>query len=351
MGGENFGRLTPQLFISFFVIKMARPEKKWLDYFSMDVEKDNKIKFLKAKFWLVWFAMYVELLQFIYKEWYYIEFMDDNMLLFMSETWLKEEETKLMLEFMLLKDLFNKSIFDKYWILTSTGIQKRYAEGTKKRNNIVVEKAIRIVWNYDHIGLKDTLTELKEELTGLKYPESTQSKVKESKVNKIKENNILVPEINPIPTGNKSEQPENFPTYNNTIYNKNIIYSLDFISDDVKELFIAFVEIRKKREKWLSDIAIKNLHKELHKLSTDPITQCSIINKSITNNRKWLFKLDEREIKANIQKVQISYQQEVAKDKENKKAIWDKFISEYWSDTMQQVLDKINTSSFTSSLL
>lgn len=172
---------------------MARPEKQWLDYFSMDVEKDNKIKFLKAKFWLVWFAMYVELLQFIYKEWYYIEFTDDNMLLFMSETWLKEEETKLMLEFMLLKDLFNKPIFDKYWILTSTGIQKRYAEWTKKRNNIIVESAIWIVWNYDHIGLKDTLTELKEELTGLKYPESTQSKVKETKVNKRKENNIFVP--------------------------------------------------------------------------------------------------------------------------------------------------------------
>lgn len=160
------------------------------------------------------------------------------------------------------------------------------------------------------------------------------------------------PEINPIPTGNKSDtQPEKFPTYNNTIYNKNIIYSLDFVSDDVKELFIAFIEIRKKREKWLSDIAIKNLHKELHKLSTDPVTQCAIINKSITNNRKWLFKLDIREINANIQKIQIAYQQEVAKDKENKKAIWDKFISEYWSDTMQQVLDKINTSSFISSLL
>lgn len=193
MGGENFGRLTPQLFISFFAIKMARPEKQWLDYFSMDVEKDNKIKFLKAKFWLVWFAMYVELLQFIYKEWYYIEFTDDNMLLFMSETWLKEEETKLMLEFMLLKDLFNKSIFDQYWILTSTGIQKRYAEWTKKRNNIMVENAIWIVWNYDHIGLKDTLTQLKDTLTELIPPISTQSKVKESKLNKRKENNIFIP--------------------------------------------------------------------------------------------------------------------------------------------------------------
>lgn len=58
---------------------------------------------------------------------------------------------------------------------------------------------------------------------------------------------------------------------------------------------------------------------------------------------------DEQTI--DIEVLKKLYQQEVAKDKENKKAIWDKFISEYWSDTMQQVLDKINTSSFISSLL
>ena len=51
------------------------------------------------------------------------------------------------------------------------------------------------------------------------------------------------PEINPEPTGNKSDtQPEINPIYNNTIYKKNIIDSLGFISDDVKELFIAFVD-------------------------------------------------------------------------------------------------------------
>ena len=165
---------------------MARPEKQWLDYFSMDVEKDNKIKFLKAKFWLIWYAMYIELLQFIYKEWYYIEFTDDNMLLFMSETGLKEEETKLMLEFMLLKDLFNKPLFEKYNILTSNWIQKRYAEWTKKRKRVQVETVLWCVWEYDHIELKDTLTELKDTLTPEKSPISTQSKVKESKVKEKK---------------------------------------------------------------------------------------------------------------------------------------------------------------------
>jgi len=166
---------------------MARPTKQWLDYFSMDVEKDNKLKFVKAKFWLVWFATYIELLQFVYKEWYYVEFDDDNMLLFMSETWLKEEEIGLMLEFMLEKWLFIKDLYSKYKILTSSWIQKRYAEWTKKRKNTAVYKWFRVVWDYDHIELMDTLTWLKEEIIELINTESTQSKVKESKVKESKE--------------------------------------------------------------------------------------------------------------------------------------------------------------------
>ena len=162
---------------------MARPTKQWLDYFSMDVEKDNKLKFVKAKFWLIWFATYIELLQFVYKEWYYIEFNDDNMLLFMSETWLKEEETRFMLEFMLEKWLFIKDLYNKYKVLTSSWIQKRYAEWTKKRKNTAVYKWFRVAWDYDHIELTDTLTWLKEEETELKEEESTQRKGKKRKGN------------------------------------------------------------------------------------------------------------------------------------------------------------------------
>lgn len=171
---------------------MARPTKQWLDYFSMDVEKDNKLKFVKAKFWLIWFATYIELLQFVYKEWYYVEFNDDNMLLFMSETWLKEEETKLMLEFMLEKWLFIKDLYNKYKVLTSSWIQKRYAEWTKKRKNTSVYKGFWVAWDYDHIELMDTLTWLKEEETELKEEESTQRKGKERKG---KETKTLIPPL------------------------------------------------------------------------------------------------------------------------------------------------------------
>ena len=73
--------------------------------------------------------------------------------------------------------------------------------------------------------------------------------------------------------------------------------------------------------KIISDIAIKNLHKELHKLSTDPVIQWNIINKSITNNRKWLFQL----------------KQEWPQTPQERKALFDEmgmvaFRKKYWED-------------------
>lgn len=101
----------------------------------------------------------------------------------------------------------------------------------------------------------------------------------------------------------------------------------------------------------MTNKAIELFIDKLHKLSSNKNDQIKMVEKSIMNNWLSVFALHEKEMTISIQKIQIDYQQEVAKDKDNKKAIWDKYISEYWSDTMQQVLDKINTLSFTSSLL
>ena len=112
-----------------------------------------------------------------------------------------------------------------------------------------------------------------------------------------------------------------------------------------------FIEYRKNIKKPMTNKAIELFINKLHKLSSNKNDQIKMVEKSIMNNWLSVFALHEKEMTISIQKIQIDYQQEVAKDKDNKKAIWDKYISEYWSDTMQQVLDKINTSSFTSSLL
>lgn len=168
---------------------MARPEKQWLDYFSMDSEKDIKLKLLKWKYWVLWFWMYIELLQYIYKQNFYCKRDDDNMLLFCAETWLSETLTNEMLTFMLEKWLFNKELFEKYWILTSRWIQKRYIEWTKRRNWIEIVISYWLLgdleeWKYK---LLHTLNEEKHTLTEELCVKSTQTKLNYTKLKEIKE--------------------------------------------------------------------------------------------------------------------------------------------------------------------
>lgn len=49
-----------------------------------------------------------------------------------------------------------------------------------------------------------------------------------------------------------------------------------------------------------------------------------------------------------LEKIQIAYQQEVAKDKDNKATIYKDFTEQYWIEVMKQVLEKINWPSFIS---
>jgi len=115
---------------------------------------------------------------------------------------------------------------------------------------------------------------------------------------------------------------------------ENIINSLDFLSDEVKDIFITFIDIRKKREKWLSDIAIKNLHANLHKLSQDWPTQIAIINNSITNNWKWLFQLRE-ELKKYTKTEYLQIESERERDK-----AW--ATAKYWDAVIKKAIAVYN---------
>lgn len=62
-----------------------------------------------------------------------------------------------------------------------------------------------------------------------------------------------------------------------------------FLSNDVEELFNTFLDQRKKREKGLSELAVKMLYNKLLELWETEEQQKAIINKSILNNWKSFF--------------------------------------------------------------
>ncbi len=126
---------------------MARPIKHGLDYFPLDVDThDNeKIELLEAKYGPIGFYTLVKLWQRIYKHSFYINYSEDFLIVFSKKIWLKFDEVKTIMDFCLEKRLFNKNLFDKYKILTSSGIQKRWLRGMEGRTKIFIHKPYWII--------------------------------------------------------------------------------------------------------------------------------------------------------------------------------------------------------------
>jgi hypothetical protein len=128
---------------------MSRTNKKGLDYFPFDIDffNDEKIQFISARFGMKGEAVAVRLLCKIYRNGYYTEFNDDTALLFAkgagdncSSTLVKDVVYEL-----LKRGFFNGSIFERFGILTSKGIQNRYFEATKRYKQVYVIREFLLV--------------------------------------------------------------------------------------------------------------------------------------------------------------------------------------------------------------
>ena len=166
---------------------MARPLKDGVDYFPLDTVLDTKFELIEAEYGLTGFAVVVKLLQKIYREHgYYCEWTDEVALLFSKQL---NEGCNVVSEIVrasVKRGIFDKDLFDKYHILTSNGIQKRYFEAVNRRTQInVIDEYLLVsdtqIW--ENVN--------KNQVIAYKNPENVcnnpQSKGKKSKLNKRKE--------------------------------------------------------------------------------------------------------------------------------------------------------------------
>ncbi len=160
--------------------------KSGLDYFPLACSFEDKVELIEAEFGLRGLAIIVKLYQKIYGEFgYYCEWNDEVALLFSRKACGLAEGDNVVSEVIkatIKRGIFDKEMFLKYGILTSVGIQKRYFEAAKRRNEIEVEKsylllsALQIPKNVNIIQ-KNVCRNSKN------VCRNQQSKVKESKVN------------------------------------------------------------------------------------------------------------------------------------------------------------------------
>ncbi len=123
--------------------------KTGIDYFPLDIDffQDEKIQFISARFGMKGEAITVRLLCKIYRNGYYSIWDEDTALMFAksagdgcTDNYANDVVCELV-----RRGFFDKGIFDKFNILTSRGIQKRYLEAGKRRKNLDIEEAILLV--------------------------------------------------------------------------------------------------------------------------------------------------------------------------------------------------------------
>jgi hypothetical protein len=232
---------------------MPRPQKDGLDYFPLDTDmdlKDDKIQLLEAKHGIIGFGVLIKLLMKIYSEGYFYTWGEKESLLHAKRVNVDINKVNEIVLDSVKWGMFNSEIFDKYKVLTSNGIQKRYWEVAKRRMEITVIKQYW-VFNVDEILISANINLINVD-------GGTQRKEKKRIVKESKEKSAL-----------------------------------EIAVDD-------FIDFRKKIRKPMTDRAVELLFINLDKLAQDDETKIAIINQSILKGWQGVFSLkQERQGKSN----------------------------------------------------
>ncbi|MBQ2391853.1 MAG: DUF4373 domain-containing protein [Clostridia bacterium] len=125
---------------------MARPIKNGVDYFPLDTNLDTKFDLIEAEFGLTGFAVVVKLFQKIYGEHgYYCEWTYEVALLFSRKIGEGYNAVSEIVSAAIKRGIFDKNLYEKYEILTSEGIQKRYFEAVNRRAQVEVKAQYLLV--------------------------------------------------------------------------------------------------------------------------------------------------------------------------------------------------------------
>jgi hypothetical protein len=242
---------------------MARPQKDGLDYFPHDVyaSSDEKIEPLLLLYGSKGYSFYFLHLEYIYRN-ANLEFdisdAETREVIYQKLKISAEEYTQI-LQTALKKMCFDKDYFESTGKLTSSGIKKRAAVVTEKR-----EKMRKKYENKKNISDAET----REETT----PETPQSKEKKRKENESKRKVV-------------------------NINSFDVLLNDYTCNEELKVTMKDFIDCRKRNKKAMTEKAVSLCLKELDKLAADDDKKIEIINQSIKKGWLTFYPLKEQDIK------------------------------------------------------
>jgi hypothetical protein len=166
---------------------MARPTKMGIEYFPLDVDidQDDKIMLIEAAHGIAGFGIVIKLLMKIYKEGYFYEWTEKEQLLFSGRVNVDINAVNVIINDCLKWGLFHNSLYDKYKILTSAGIQRRYFAACTRRKVVNAIKPYILIdlsdfKNVVYVDINAVNVCINTHPSGVNADICTQSKVKES---------------------------------------------------------------------------------------------------------------------------------------------------------------------------
>lgn len=251
----------------------GRPIKEGLDYFELDCYMDDKVRLIQAEYGLKGFAIVVKLFQHIYgQRGYYCEWDEDRLLLFTSENGLNSDNKNLIESVVaacIKRNIFSKDLYEKYHILTSSGIQKRYLNAVSRRESVTLKKEYLLI-SVPKNSINVVINSINVNRNSINDDRNSQSREKKRRVEKSREE--------------KSNTKAQAPWYP--------------ADEKLNQAFCDFVAMRKSIRKPMTERAITMAMKKLDKLATtsgvfDNDKAIAILEQSIFRSWQDLYELKE----------------------------------------------------------
>jgi hypothetical protein len=184
---------------------MARPQKEGIDYFPVNCQFNDSVKLIQAEFGLIGLGVLVRLWQKIYGgKGYYTPWDDDVALVFAAECGAGVNVVKEIVSACFRRGLFDRQMYDTYKILTSEGIQERYAEATDRRVSQKFDSRFLL------IAIPQKEVNVDNNSINVDNNAVNDCKSTQSKVNKIKVNKTILNDIDTTTTNAHVTRPPTF---------------------------------------------------------------------------------------------------------------------------------------------
>lgn len=277
---------------------MARPQKNGLDYFPFDVGlfHDKKVKLIKGEFGTNGVLILIYLFCSIYEEnGYFKKWSKDDSILVSDEIGCGCSSGTIaeVVKGCLRRSLFDKDMFDKFSILTSSGIQRRFIRAASQREDIQI---IQEYWLLNMEDKKDVPLSVfnkisfksistsgsidKTNFNGVKTYGNHKSKVKESKEKEIN--------TTPLPPSGEQEEikRETKKSENKDKLNKIWSEHRDRLSSNIRKKILEWIEYKKEKGKSYKPKGLNSLLVQLEKKLKiyDESVVIEIIDESMASN-------------------------------------------------------------------